>query len=220
MQANLRTKIIGGIAIAGTVIIVATIAGVVFRPKPPNLTTPIQTIPVADSSNSQLPLQNVDLFFCGTTSLALVREKRELPLSEDMTERLKQIINELLTGSTGGLKNTIPKGTEFHQVYIDKQSIAYLDFSRRLSDAHIGGTTAEMLTVESILRTVGANFPQQIKKVQILIEGQEVDTIAGHVDISKPFALTPESRPRERETPVEHETSTDTTEAQGEKKSE
>jgi spore germination protein GerM len=219
MQANLRTKIIGGIAIAGTVIIAATIAGVVFRPKPPNPTTPIQTIPVVDSSNSQLPLQNVDLFFCGTTSRALVREKRELPLSEDMTERLKQIINELLTGSTGGLRNTIPKGTELHQVYIDKQSIAYLDFSRRLSDAHIGGTTAEMLTVEAILRTVAANFPQQIKKVQILIEGQEVNTIAGHVDISKPFALTPESRPREREAPVEPEAA-DAKGEQGEKKGE
>ena len=219
MQGNLRTKVIGGIAISGTVIIAVIIAVVLFRSKQSNLTTPSEPIPVADSSNSQLPTQNVNLFFFEPTSLTLIREPRDLPLSQDITERLKQIITELLAGSTRSLKNTIPKGTELHQAYIDKQAIAYLDFSRRLSDAHIGGTTAEMLTVEAILRTVGANFPQQIKKVQILIEGQEVNTIAGHIDISKPFVVASESRPRESETPVERE-AVDAKGEQGEKKSE
>ena len=32
-------------------------------------------------------------------------------------------------------------------------------------------------------------MPKKIKKVQILIEGQEVDTIAGHIDISQPLSL-------------------------------
>ena len=85
--------------------------------------------------------------------------------------------------------NTIPKGTLLYEVYLDEQSTAYLDFSGALSAAHIGGTTAESLTVQTILKTVQSNFGEDIQNAQLLIEGQEVDTIAGHVDISKPLSL-------------------------------
>ena len=74
-------------------------------------------------------------------------------------------------------------------MYLDDQSTAYLDFSSHLTEAHIGGTTAELLTVTAILKTVHMNFREQIQKVQILIEGQEFDTIAGHVNISSPLSL-------------------------------
>ena len=104
-------------------------------------------------------------------------------LFNDKIERLKQIINALLEETPPTLINTIPKGTLLYEVYLDEQSTAYLDFSGALSAAHIGGTTAELLTVQTILNTVRANFGDDIQHVQILIEGQEVDTIAGHIDI-------------------------------------
>ncbi len=150
---------------------------------PSSVVTPIDT---------PLVLQKCTLFFFDMDVLALVGEERELRVSQDITERLKQIISELFSNSTSGLHKTIPNGTFLYEVYIDDQSIAYLDFSHHLKDGHIGGTTAEILTVKTILRTLQANFPDQIKKVQILIEGLEADTIAGHVDISKPLALPPE----------------------------
>jgi hypothetical protein len=43
--------------------------------------------------------------------------------------------------------------------------------------------------VGAILRTVKENFRDQIRRVQILIEGLGTDTIGGHVDISKPLVL-------------------------------
>lgn len=146
--------------------------------------------PIVISQSAQTQLQKCTLFYFDTNSLRLAGEERELNLSQDVTERLKQTITELLKDPISGLYQTIPKGTLLYEVYVDEQSTAYLDFSHHLKDGHIGGTTSEALTVGAILRTVKMNFSAEIGKVQILIEGLETDTIGGHVDISKPLRLS------------------------------
>ncbi|MCE2393275.1 GerMN domain-containing protein [Candidatus Poribacteria bacterium] len=146
--------------------------------------------PIVISEPAQTQLQKCTLFFFDTNSLRLAGEERQLNLSQDVTERLKQTITALLSDSISGLYQTIPKGTLLYEVYVDEQATAYLDFSQHLKDGHIGGTTSEALTVAAILRTVKVNFSDAIRKVQILIEGLETDTIGGHVDISKPLRLT------------------------------
>ena len=192
MGRNRKSKVIRGIAIGTAVIIVAAISVAMLRPREPE---PIPMVPqmlVQEPSDSELPLQDIDLFFFDVESLRLVREKRELRLSLERPDRLKQIIRALISGSDHGLKSTVPGGTFLYEAYIDAQSIAYLDFSRHLAESHIGGTTAEIITIKSILQTVYANFPEKIQSVQILIEGQEVNTIAEHIDISNPLVLTPD----------------------------
>ena len=194
-----KFKVITGIASGAAVIIVAAISINMLRPgKPESMPTEPQQTQVEEPSNSQLPLQEVDLFFFDVEALKLVREKRELHLSLEFPSRLKQIIRALISGSDHGLKSTIPGGVVLYEAFIDAQSTAYLDFSRHLADTHIGGTTAETMTIKSILQTVYANFPEKIQSVQILIEGQEVITIAGHIDISHPLVLSPDFQ-----TPVE-----------------
>jgi spore germination protein GerM len=75
------------------------------------------------------------------------------------------------------------------EVFIDDQGTAYIDFSQELSQGHPGGPWAEMLTLRSIMQTVMTNVPE-IKRVQMLIEGREVETLAGHVDIRRPLDTT------------------------------
>jgi hypothetical protein len=186
-------KWILGIAIAAFITIVA-IAVLVFRPKSPE---PIPTAPplptLANSANASPERKQFNLFFYNIGSLELAPHQTEQLLSQNRTERLKQIITTLIEATPDNLGNPIPRGTRLHEAYLDDQSTAYLDFSRELSDAHIGGTTAELLTIQAILQTIHANFSDQIQQVQILIEGQEVDTLAGHVDISTPFLLEPKT---------------------------
>ncbi len=153
-------------------------------------TPPPPTPPVVISDSAEIQLQKCTLFFFDINSLRLAGEERELDLSQDVNERLKQTITELLGDSTSGLYQTIPTGTLLYEVYVDEQSTAYLDFSHHLKDEHIGGTTSEALTIAAILRTVRMNFADHIRKVQILIEGLETDTIGGHIDISKPLSLS------------------------------
>lgn len=192
MGEKRKFKVLTGIAIGAVVIIVTAISIAVLHPKDPELIPMVlQQTRVQDPSGAELPRQEVSLFFLDVESLKLVREKRALHLSTELPDRLKQIISALISGSDHGLKSTIPSGAILHEVYIDAESIAYLDFSRHLTDAHIGGTTAEITTINTILQTVLANFSDEIQHVQILIEGQQVVTIAGHIDISHPLALAP-----------------------------
>ena len=185
-QGQLKLKLLLG---AVVVVVLALVFAFVFFDRPEEL-PPRPPLPTAASSpDTSPPLQQITLYFFQPESLELVDFTHELHLSSDKLERLKQIIGALLKQSPPALMNTIPQGTLLYEVYLDEQSTVYLDFSGALSAAHIGGTSAELLTVQTILKTVRSNFGEQIRHVQILIEGQEVDTIAGHVDISKPLSL-------------------------------
>ncbi len=133
--------------------------------------------------------QEVNLFLLDSTAMMLVPVKIERRLRRELTQRLNQVVTALIQETSPDFRNTIPRGTEINEVYIDNQQTAYLDFSSHLTDGHIGGTTAEFLTVTAILRTVFDAFPDEIKQVQILIDGKEIETIAGHLNLSQPLRL-------------------------------
>ena len=52
------------------------------------------------------------------------------------------------------------------------------------------GSLQELLTVYALVNAVTANLPVA-SRVQILVDGREVDTIAGHVDLRRPLAEDP-----------------------------
>lgn len=143
----------------------------------------------ANPSDIPPPPQEVNLFLLDTTALTLVPVKIERRLHIELTERLSQIITALIQETPPNFRNTIPRGTVLNEAYIDSQHTAYLDFSSHLTEGHIGGTTAELLTVTAILKTVFDAFPDEIEQVQILIEGEEVKTLAGHLNLSQPLHL-------------------------------
>jgi len=91
------------------------------------------------------------------------------------------ILEELIKGPTNSsLSPTLPSQTEVRALYI-------MDFSSSLKEKHPGGSTGELLTVYSIVDTLLANFPSQ-SRVQILIQGQPRETLAGHIDIREPLS--------------------------------
>ena len=61
-----------------------------------------------------------------------------------------------------------------------------VDLSGDVVSAHPGGSLTELLTVYAIVNAVTANLPA-VQRVQLLVEGKEVDTIAGHVDVRRPL---------------------------------
>ena len=52
--------------------------------------------------------------------------------------------------------------------------------------AHTGGALDELFTLSAIVNALTVNLPA-ITRVQILVEGKEVDTLAGHVDLRHPL---------------------------------
>ena len=61
-----------------------------------------------------------------------------------------------------------------------------VDFTKEVSSKHPGGITQELASVYSIVYSQTQNVAG-VKNVQILIGGTDVETLAGHVDISRPI---------------------------------
>lgn len=183
------------LVIWGITLIVVTIAliGILYLINHSKQTViPIAPPPLpvaANPSDTPPPPQQVNLFLLNPTALTLVPVRVERRLHTELTERLSQVVKALIQETPPNFRNPIPRGTRLNEVYIDSHETAYLDFSRHLADGHIGGTAAEGLTVMAILKTVFDAFPDEIKQVQILIDGNHVKTLAGHLNLSQPLHL-------------------------------
>jgi len=131
------------------------------------------------------------LYFSDEDATRLVSEKRQILLGAGIAADATAIMSELLIGPRSTtLLRTIPVDTRLLNAYkIDGTLV--LDFAHELQANHPRGSNAELLTVYSIVNTMAENL-RDIAKVQILVEGEEIETLAGHVDLAKP--LLPEKR--------------------------
>lgn len=131
--------------------------------------------------------EEITLWFSSLQQDALVAEKRRTSPGATPVERAKLILIELIAGPQSNVLRTLASEVKVRELFIDDQGTAYIDFSEALSLQHPGGAWSEMLTIRSIVQTLTANIPE-IQRVQILIEGRELDTLAGHIDIRRPYA--------------------------------
>ena len=96
------------------------------------------------------------------------------------------MIEALIGGPVEGGTATLPASVRVRGVFInDKEAV--IDFSSELVDDFAGGTTAEYMLISSLVQTVCANFPQ-VEAVRILVEGEEVETVGGHLSAAGPLA--------------------------------
>jgi hypothetical protein len=112
----------------------------------------------------------------------------ELPLSSDPMFRAKQVLNTLLAGPVDPEARTLPSDAALLAFYLLPDGTAVADFSEALGTSTPSGIQSEQLAVDSIARTLEANVPQ-VQRLKILIHGQEVDTLAGHLDLTQTFVV-------------------------------
>lgn len=156
-----------------------------FEALPINVITEEDPLPSPDLTPQ--PTWQVTLFVGDEVSGALKRHLREIEAAQSLPQKIRQAV-EYLIQPTPELHNpVIPEQTELLGVFFTENGIAYLNFNRHLQDHHVGGLSAELATLGSIVNTILFNF-KEIRQVQILIEGAEIETLAGHVDCRKPFS--------------------------------
>ncbi|MBS1839278.1 MAG: GerMN domain-containing protein [Acidobacteria bacterium] len=112
----------------------------------------------------------------------------ELPLSNDPTLRAKQVLNTLLAGPVDSELKTLPSDAALLAFYILPDGTGVADFSEAMTTSIPSGIQSEQLAVDSIARTLSENVPQ-VKQLKILIHGQEVETLAGHLDLTGTFPV-------------------------------
>jgi Sporulation and spore germination len=118
----------------------------------------------------------------------------ELPLSADPVERSKQLLRELISNPPTPDQRILPADTTLLGFYILPDGTVVADFSDALASEMPSGILSEKLAVDSIARTLESNVPG-LSRLKILIHGQEVDTMAGNVDLLGFFDLNSTAPP-------------------------
>jgi Sporulation and spore germination len=130
------------------------------------------------------------IWFSDQQERFLVGEKRYIFKEDDAAAQGKEVVRALLEGSKSGNVNTFPAGVIIKDVKIDVDGIAYVNFTTSLTKLHPGSSSTEMASINSLTNSLTQNVPQ-IKKVKILVEGKEINSIKGHISTSKPFLPDP-----------------------------
>jgi sporulation and spore germination protein len=120
--------------------------------------------------------------------IVLEAENVSLPLSADPVQRSRQLVNALILSPPSPAQRTLPADTALLDFYLLPDGTAIADFADTLSTGTASGIMSEQFAVDSITKTLGASVPQ-IRRLKILLHGQEADTLAGHVDLTGFFAV-------------------------------
>ena len=126
------------------------------------------------------------LYFVSEDGMSLVGVQREVPFGESVLDQAKQIVTTQLAVAPPPLVSAIPPETRLRALYLTEQGDAFVDLSPDVRTRHTGGALDELFTVYTIVNALTTNLPA-VKRVQILIDGKEVDTLAGHVDLRHPL---------------------------------
>ena len=126
------------------------------------------------------------LFYASSDGRALVPVKRDVPLASGVVEQGRQILLTELQAAPQPYMKVIPDGTTLRAFYVTDRGDAFIDLGPEIVRAHPGGSLNELLTVYALVNAITTNLPA-VQRVQLLVDGKEVDAIAGHVDIRRPL---------------------------------
>jgi hypothetical protein len=169
--------------IAVVVAFVAVVWTLVRLMSEPSAPTIIETPTTAPVETAHI---TATLFYGSSDGRALVPVRRDVPLATGVVEQGRQILAVQFQDAPQPYVQVVPKGTTLRAFYVTDRGDAFVDLSGDVASAHPGGSLTELLTVYAIVNAITTNLPA-VQRVQILVEGKEVDTIAGHVDVRRPL---------------------------------
>jgi|WetSurMetagenome_2_1015567.scaffolds.fasta_scaffold86284_2 spore germination protein GerM len=130
--------------------------------------------------------RTVTLFFIADDDDLLHKETRTIAAGPTEADEAERALAELIRGSEEGLSSPLPPQTRVRQVFIAKDGVATVDLSRDVAESFSYGSTSELAAVYAVVNTLVYNF-KPVKKVVLLVEGAERETLGGHVDLTRAF---------------------------------
>jgi Sporulation and spore germination len=181
---------------------VLVMAGIIYLPGLYRQVVGLRRIPTSEEVERRAVLQpsvatpsdvmeKARMYWASPTIAGSLQETDlEMKLSADPVERGKQVLTALINGPTDPKLRTLPPGASLLEFYLLPGGIAVADFSSELATQLPSGIESEEMAVESIADTLAANIPN-LQRLKILIDGQEAETLAGHIDLTGYFVLQP-----------------------------
>ena len=146
--------------------------------------------PTAAAAATGMPTdgERVDatLFYVSDDGMQLVGFERRLERQAALDDQARIVIEAQLAEPPAPLLSPIPPGTRLLSLYLTELGEAFVDLSEEVTLGHSGGSLEELFTVYAIVNALTTNLPA-INAVQILVNGREVDTLVGHVDLQHPL---------------------------------
>lgn len=147
-------------------------------------TAPAPPPPAAATAEPERKIR-ARLFYVADDGHGLAGVEREVAYGSDPAAQARAILEAQFAEPTAPLVSAIPAGTKVRAVYVAGAD-AYVDLTNEIVTAHPGGSLNETLTVQTVVAAITANLPA-VTRVQILVDGKEVDSLSGHVDLRQPL---------------------------------
>jgi hypothetical protein len=112
----------------------------------------------------------------------------EKKVSSDLTrlEMADLLITTYLKISRQLDTGVIPEGASVNNIYISRDNIVYIDFSKAFKKNFRGDVIDEYMLLKTILDTIMGNV-EDISDVVILIDGRQQETLGGHFFLNRPL---------------------------------
>lgn len=143
------------------------------------------TQPVAPPASG--PTERVTLYVAYDDPGLLRAQSANIRLPAGRQERAEELLQALLNIYLDrSSSHPLGAGSEIRDVYLVDPGLAVIDVNAAFANLHRSGVLVEELTVASLIETLSANVPG-VTRVKILVDGNQRDTLAGHIDLTNFF---------------------------------
>ncbi|MGH9867079.1 MAG: GerMN domain-containing protein [Candidatus Polarisedimenticolia bacterium] len=117
----------------------------------------------------------------------LTAEAREMHREPTPALQARALIEALASGPRTELTPVLPSDTAVRALHITADGTAYVDLNGAFVAGLQGGSEDTLLALRSLVETLAGNV-DEIRRVKVLVEGEEARELGGHLDLSRPLA--------------------------------
>ena len=156
-------------------------------PKP----SPENENPASKSEEKQSAIDNpakesmsVKVYYPDDSGMKLVEVEREIVIDDSTNKYIAAVETLLEDPGEENLTKIFPNNAAIRSVKV-ADGLAVVDLDGSLLKSFVGGSTGEEFLIGSVVDTL-TNFPE-VKRVKFLVDGKEIETLSGHMDLSTPL---------------------------------
>lgn len=168
-------------------LVMMNLSRVLRTPEPAEEAPSVETAPAPAPGANAAPRIRAKLFFTAENGFGLTAVEREVSLGAGIVGQARALVEaQLAEPAPAPLVSAVPAGTKVRGLFLSATNELFVDLDGTIQKAHPGGSLNELLTVYTIVNAITVNLPD-IEQVQLLVDGREVDTLAGHIDLRRPL---------------------------------
>ena len=134
--------------------------------------------------SAKIQTQETKVYYPDESGTKLVPVEREIKFSDENEKYVAAVDQLMKEPKEKELTTIFPKHAKIKSIKREGET-AIVDFDKDILKGFVGGSTGEEFLINSIVDTL-TEF-KEIEQVKFLIDGQEVETLSGHMDLSEPI---------------------------------